>query len=250
MLQQQLPCLPPAASALKFSDTIKLIDVSFNYDSSKSSILKHINLSIKQGERVGFVGSTGSGKSTIIDLIIGLLNPTSGYVQIDNHDIHDSNNVMLLESWKDSIAHVPQSVYLADITIAENIAFGIPKDNIDMDRVREVAKMSQIHAFIESMPNQYSSYVGERGISLSGGQRQRIGIARALYKGGNILVLDEATSALDIHTEDAVMEEINKLDKSMTILMIAHRLSTLRHCDRVVRLEYGQIESISPPSDF
>ena len=250
MLQQPLPNLPSAVSGYQFCNTIKLIDVSFTYDASKRSVLKRINLSIKQGERIGFVGSTGSGKSTIIDIIMGLLNPTLGYVQIDNHDIHDSKNNMLLASWRHSIAHVPQSVYLADITIAENIAFGIPMTNIDMDRVREVAKMSQIHSFIESMPNKYLSYVGERGISLSGGQRQRIGIARALYKNANILIFDEATSALDIDTENAVMEEINKLDKSMTILMIAHRLSTLRHCDRVVRLEYGHIESISSFSDF
>ena len=178
---------------------------------------------------------------------MGLLSPTAGSLIVDGHDIHDPNHPELLTAWRSTIAHVPQSIYLSDTSIAENIAFSVPSHQIDMARVRWAAQMAQIARFIEEINTGYSCRVGERGIRLSGGQRQRIGIARALYKKSSVLVLDEATSALDNHTEKSIMQEIDRLSDFVTVVMIAHRLTTVERCDRVIKLENGKIVLDGPP---
>ena len=223
--------------------------VHFAYGPELPEVLRGIDLEIRRGERIGIIGSTGSGKSTTLDLLMGLLLPTSGRILVDGEDLHEPDHPERLSAWRATIAHVPQSIYLADSSIAENIAFGLPKDQIDMLKVRLAAKQAQIAGFIEGSPSGYDSFVGERGIRLSGGQRQRIGIARALYKQAQVLVFDEATSALDTATEQALMEAIEGLSKELTILMIAHRLSTVQRCDRVIRLGQGEIAHDGEPAD-
>jgi ATP-binding cassette, subfamily B, bacterial PglK len=186
---------------------------------------------------VGFVGSTGSGKSTTLDLLMGLLEPTADQILVEGQSILGERR----RSWQRAIAHVPQSIFLADITIAENIALGVPRDEIDMNLVREAAKQAQIDKFIDSRGKAYDELVGERGIRLSGGQRQRIGIARALYKQASVLIFDEATSSLDNATEKAVMESIEGVNRDLTILIIAHRLTTVQRCDQIIELGHGKI---------
>ena len=219
-------------SPLSFQHGLRLKDVSFGYAPDSPQVLSRINLTIRKGERVGFIGTTGSGKSTLLDMIMGLLPATAGQIEIDGVALTPANQ----RSWQSQLAHVPQAIFLTDRSVAENIAFGQPKSSIDMVRVREAAKQARLTDLIESWPQGYDTPVGERGIRLSGGQRQRIGIARALYKRASIIVLDEATSALDNETEKAVMESIETLSTSLTILVIAHRLSTLRMCDRIIEL--------------
>lgn len=239
LLDQALPeeAGQPASEPLAFHDTICFDNVNFHYGNNGPQVLNNINLTIPKGTRVGFIGSTGSGKSTALDLLVSLLRPTQGKILVDGQTINGQHR----RAWQRTIAHVPQSVYLADGTIAENIAFGVPPEQIDFDRVRQAARKAQIEEFIESRPEGYSVLVGERGIRLSGGQRQRIGIARALYKQATVLVFDEATSALDNVTEQEVMCAIENLNRDLTILIIAHRLTTLRHCDTIIQLEHGQI---------
>jgi ATP-binding cassette subfamily B protein len=215
-----------------YKPLIALRDVSFRYKENTPEILHNINLEIHHGSRVGFVGKTGSGKSTLIDLIMALLQPTSGQIEVDGVPLSEHNSRV----WQLRIAHVPQTIYLSDATIAENIAFGVPLNQIDLTRVKTASVKAQLSDFIESQPDQYQTYVGERGVRLSGGQRQRIGLARALYKQADILVLDEATSALDDFTEATVMSAIKALGSELTVLMIAHRVSTLRDCDKIVEL--------------
>lgn len=222
---------------IKFNERIRLTNVNFNYSETSPLVLKNINLEIPKGIRIGFMGSTGSGKSTILDLIMGLLQPSKGNLEIDGILISAKN----CQSWQRHIAHVPQTIFLADATIAENIAFGIPADNIDHQRVKQSARQAQIAQTIESLDKQYDTFVGERGILLSGGQRQRIGIARALYKQADVIILDEATSALDNETERTVMESIDLMGSKITIIMVAHRLTTLKNCDNVIELENGRI---------
>ncbi len=229
--------LQPAPSPLIIYNAIRFNAVRFRYTSDATWVLNGINLTIPKGARVGFVGSTGSGKSTTLDLLMGLLIPTEGELLVDGQPINGN----LLRAWQQSIAHVPQSIYLADTSLAQNIAFGVPPDSIDMDRVRQAARQAQIADFIERSPGGYQAYVGERGIRLSGGQRQRIGIARALYKQASVLVFDEATSALDNATEQSVMDAIEGLSSDLTILLIAHRLTTVRRCDIIVELEFGKV---------
>ena len=183
----------------------------------------------------------------MLDLLLGLLQPTAGMILVDGQDLHSCHHPERLMAWRSATAHVPQSIYLADRSIAENIAFGLPRDQIDIARVRQAAEQAQIAGFIESSPEGYDSFVGERGIRLSGGQRQRIGIARALYKHAQVLVFDEATSALDTETEQSVMEAIEGLSNELTIVMIAHRLSTVQLCDRVIKLGHGVIECQGSP---
>ena len=209
----------------------------FRYSSDTPWVLDGFNLTISKGARVGFVGSTGSGKSTTLDLLMGLLMPTEGELLVDGQPVSGNR----LRAWQRTIAHVPQSIYLADATLAENIAFGVPRDAIDLQRVQQAARQSQIADFIENRPEGYRAYVGERGIRLSGGQRQRIGIARALYKQASVLVFDEATSALDNATEQAVIDAIESFNRDLTILLIAHRLTTVRRCDIIVELEHGRV---------
>ena len=231
MLSQPMPTYVISADSLRLKRTIRFEGVEFSYGTEQPKVIQRLDLVIRCGERIGVVGNTGSGKSTMIDLLMALLAPTAGKVLIDEEDIHDPLHPERLVAWRAAIAHVPQNIYLADSSIAENIAFGIPRHLIDIDRVKQVAAQAQIASFIESKSDGYESFVGERGIRLSGGQRQRLGIARALYKQSKILVLDEATSALDTDTEEAVMAAIDSLNQNITVIMIAHRVSTVLQCD-------------------
>jgi ABC-type multidrug transport system fused ATPase/permease subunit len=242
LLDQQMPkeLLKPAAAPLHFRDDIRFDAVRFRYADNGPWVLDGLNLTIPKGARVGFVGTTGSGKSTALDLLMGLLQPSEGRLLVDGQTVSGS----LVRAWQGTIAHVPQSIYLADTTLAENIAFGVPRAMIDLQRVAQAARQAQIAQFIEAKPEGYEAHVGERGIRLSGGQRQRIGIARALYKQASVLVFDEATSALDTATEQSVMNTIDNLDRELTILMIAHRLTTVQHCDMIVQLERGRVVAI------
>ena len=227
-------CQPPP---LKFLRAIEFRDVSFRYQPSGPWVLDKLNLVVTKGSRVGIIGATGSGKSTTLDILVGLLEPTLGDVLIDGVPLSSERR----RPWQQLLANVPQSIYLSDATMAENIAFGISRKSIDLERVRQAAQQAQIAEFIEGSPDGYWATVGERGLRLSGGQRQRIGIARALYKQASVLVFDEATSALDISTEAAVIDAIEGLGRDLTILMIAHRLTTVRNCDTIVQLEQGRI---------
>ena len=228
-------------SQLTFIKQIKFINVNFRYNDKTNWILKNIEFKISKGNRIGIIGSTGCGKSTLIDILMGLLTPTKGIIEIDDIILTDYNT----RSWQAHIAHVPQSIYLSDSTIEENIAFGIPTENIDFNRVKYAAQQAQIVDYIEGLPEQYKTIVGERGMRLSGGQRQRIGIARALYKRADILIFDEATSALDNETELSVMESIEKLDNNLTIILIAHRISSLKNCSQILEIEDGCIKRIA-----
>jgi len=249
MLEQPLPAVAEQVQPFDFKRAISLKGVKFRYALDAPSVLSSLSIDVAAGERVGVVGSTGSGKSTAVDLLMGLLDPTEGEIFVDGLPLHDPAHPERLLAWRAAIAHVPQSIYLADSTIAENIAFGVPTKNIDYSRVRLAAEQAQIASFIEASPEGYDSFVGERGIRLSGGQRQRLGIARALYKQASVLILDEATSALDTATELSVMEAINQLSRNLTVVMIAHRLSTVSQCDRVIRLEQGRVVADGPPSE-
>lgn len=222
---------------LPFKKEIHFRNLSFRYTPDTPDVLKNLFLAIPKGSRVGFIGTTGSGKSTLLDLLMGLLESTEGVIEVDGVPITNQN----CRSWQVHIAHVPQSIFLADTSIEENIAFGIPKERIDHDRVRAAAAQAQIADLIEKMPEKYKTTVGERGVRLSGGQRQRIGIARALYRDADVIIFDEATSALDDNTEKAVMNSIEHLSDQLTILIIAHRISTLEKCDYIVELSDGEI---------
>jgi len=225
---------------LSFQKSIKLCNLGFRYHPDSPEVLHDVNLEIGKGSRVGFIGATGSGKSTLLDVVMGLLEPTHGTLQVDDVAIVPKT----CRSWQAHLAHVPQAIFLADISIEENIAFGVPKKDIDHDRVRAAARQAQISDIIESLPKQYKTFVGERGIRLSGGQRQRIGIARALYKQADVIIFDEATSALDNQTEAAVMQSVEELHEDLTVLIIAHRLTTLKKCDTIVELEHGKIKRL------
>ena len=249
MLDQPMPHRVPKTfyRPLGLDADLSLHGICFRYTNEGRPVLDGINLKICKGERIGIIGETGSGKSTLVDLIMGLLTPVAGKILIDGCDLHDPSFPERLFAWRATIAHVPQSIYLADMSILENIAIGLPRNRIDISRVQLAAKQAQIADFIESMPGGYECVVGERGIRLSGGQRQRIGIARALYKRAQVLVFDEATSALDSDTEAAVMQAIEGLSRDLTIIMIAHRLSTIQSCDRVIRLDRGAVSAEGPP---
>ncbi len=240
LLDQPLPDYAdqPAVQVLPFMHNISLKQLAFRYSPQTPYVLKQLNLTIVKGSRVGFIGTTGSGKSTLLDIVMGLLQPTEGTLEIDGQAVTPTNN----RAWQAHISHVPQAIFLADSTIEENIAFGVPIDQIDHQRVRQAAQQAQIADSIESWTKQYQTFVGERGIRLSGGQRQRIGIARALYKQADVIIFDEATSALDNETEQAVMQAIEGLNEDLTILIIAHRLSTLKNCTQIVELSEGSIE--------
>ena len=199
--------------------------------------IEEVSLTIPMGARIGISGPTGSGKSTLVDLLMGLLEPTSGVIRIDGVEL----GADIRWAWQAQIAHVPQSIFLADDTIAANIAFGQP--NLDRERMTAAAEAAQLTDFVHSLPHGFETLVGERGIRLSGGQRQRIGIARALYKGAPLLILDEATSALDRTTEAAVLDAVMAIDERPTIVVIAHAPSTLSKCERIIRLEQGRVVS-------
>ena len=236
----------PPSKLLPFEQSISLKRLAFRYDPQAPYVLKQVNLTIAKGSRVGFIGTTGSGKSTLLDIVMGLLPPTDGILEIDGQAIASGNQ----RAWQTHIAHVPQAIFLADSTVQENIALGVPKDKIDQDRVRKAAQQAQIADSIEGWPKQYQTYVGERGVRLSGGQRQRIGIARALYKQADVIIFDEATSALDSETELAVMQVIERLSEDLTLLIIAHRLATLKNCTQIVELSEGCIKRIGSYQDI
>ncbi|MCF8173221.1 MAG: ABC transporter ATP-binding protein/permease [Candidatus Methylopumilus sp.] len=239
LLSQSMPTerIDHGVVPLPFKHEIALRDVKFRYAERAPWILSGINLEIKRGSRIGLIGVTGSGKSTLIDILLGLMPPSEGALTVDNITIDDSNS----RSWQSRITHVPQSIFLIDANIAENIAFGTPRDKIDLVRVKVAAERAQLASSIEKWPEGYLTMVGERGIRLSGGQRQRIGIARAIYKEADVLVFDEATSALDSETESAVINAIKSLDKGLTIVVIAHRPSALKDCDKIIEISNGII---------
>lgn len=223
---------------LEINYSISFQNLSFFYENNEKLALKNINFDIKKGSSIGLVGSTGAGKTTLVDLILGLLVPTEGEFRVDNTNI-DEKNIL---QWQKSLGYVPQDIYLVDASISENIALGIAIEKIDQAQVEKCARLAQVHDFIvDELPQGYQTQVGERGVRLSGGQRQRIGIARALYHDPEVLIFDEATSALDNITEKAVIEAVNILSHKKTIIMIAHRLSTVKNCDQIIYLEHGEI---------
>ncbi len=225
---------------LNLNKSIMLKNVHYNYPNTERTTLKDINLTINAKTTVGIVGVTGSGKTTTVDIILGLLDTQRGTLQVDEKII-DKNNK---RAWQNSIGYVPQHIYLSDDTIASNISFGTSLKEIDQKKIERASKIANLHNFVVSeLPQKYQTIVGERGIRLSGGQRQRIGIARALYNNPQVLILDEATSALDNLTENEVMESINKIEKDITIILIAHRLNTMKNCDNIFLLENGRIKA-------
>jgi len=225
-------------SPMDFKDRIELSDVVYYYPNASVPAVDNLNLEIKSKTTVGFVGVTGSGKTTTVDIILGLLLPSSGKLIVDGVEITPEN----VRSWQKNLGYVPQSIYLTDDTVICNIAFGIKDEEIDIDAVKRAARIANLHDFImRDLPNGYETLVGERGVRLSGGQRQRIGIARALYHDPKVLIFDEATSALDGITENAIMEAIQNLSRKKTIIMIAHRLTTVQECDVIYMLEKGKV---------
>ncbi|MCW7466180.1 ABC transporter ATP-binding protein [Leptospira levettii] len=222
---------------ISFNNQIELKAVNFQYGNKEPWVLNDINVIISKGSRVGIVGRTGNGKSTLMDLLMGLLSPTNGLLLIDGMELNQSN----VREWQNLIAHVPQNIYISDSSIAENIAFGIEKSKIDISRVKEAAKKAKIADDIELLPFGYDTYAGERGVKFSGGQRQRIGIARALYRNSSVIFLDEATSALDSETERTIIDSVKELDENVTIFIVAHRLSTLEICNQVYEINDGRL---------
>ncbi|MBM7502752.1 ABC transporter ATP-binding protein [Agromyces aurantiacus] len=225
-------------SSEPFTGDIVLRDLSFHYPDSEEFVLRGISLDIRENRTTAFVGSSGAGKSTLLDIVLGLLKPTEGEVIVGGRSIADD-----LAGWYAGLGVVPQDVFLLNATLTTNIAFGVPRDEIDVDRVREVIRMSQLDALVADLPEGLDTVVGERGVRLSGGQRQRIGLARALYRRPRVLVLDEATSALDNVTEHEIAKTLGSLQGTLTIVIVAHRLSTVRHADTLVFLKDGQVET-------
>ena len=223
-------------SAAPFREMLELKQVDYTYSGAPQPALSNLSLVIRRGESVGFIGASGAGKSTLVDIILGLLTPVNGEVWVDGTDIH-----VYLRNWQNQIGYVPQSIFLTDDTLRRNVAFGLPNEQIDDAAVQHAIMAAQLEEFIASLPDGLETVVGERGVRLSGGQRQRIGIARALYHDPAVLVLDEATSALDAATERGVMQAVDALHGTKTIIIVAHRLSTVEHCDRLYRLEQGRV---------
>lgn len=236
-LDQELPkyLFEPTPKPIQFSNTLVFKNLSFRYGPQNAWIIKNLNFSVPKGGRIGVVGPTGSGKSTLLDILMGLLEPTEGVLEVDGQAITVSNQ----RAWQSKIAHVPQNIYLSDTSIEENIALSIDKNDIDHQLVIYAAKQAQIYDFIENLPEKYETIVGERGVRLSGGQRQRIGIARALYKKASVIIFDEATSALDSKTEKEIMSSIDGLSQELTILIIAHRLTTIKSCTDIIEITDG-----------
>jgi ABC-type multidrug transport system fused ATPase/permease subunit len=220
-------------SPIDFKHQITIQDLFFSYENQE--VLKSINIKIEKGETVGIIGESGSGKSTLVDLINGLLVPTKGTIYVDDIDINAFEN-----NWKEHLGYVGQDIFLLDDTIESNVAFGMEKDQIDESRLDYALKTSQINEFVEGLPERKLTNVGERGVKLSGGQKQRIGIARALYNTPEVLIFDEATAALDGKTEEEVINAIYSLKNKKTIIMIAHRLSTLSKCDKIYEIKKGE----------
>ena len=232
------PAAPAAATAMGLHDRLELVDVRYAYPAAERPAVEGLSLAIPARSTVGLVGGTGAGKTTAVDLILGLLEPQAGEIRVDGVPIGPANR----RAWQNSIGYVPQQIFLIDAPVSANIAFGIEPEDVDHARVERAAKIAELHDFImEELPNGYATMVGERGIRLSGGQRQRIGIARALYHDPDVLIMDEATSALDNLTERAVMDAVHNLGHAKTIILIAHRLSTVRDCDMIFMLERGRV---------
>jgi len=231
--------LEVADRPLPFTQAIALEHVAYRYDGAHAPVLQDVTLRIERGESIGIVGPTGAGKSTLVDIVLGLLQPTGGRVTVDGTDLGTA-----VRSWQRKIGYVPQAIYLMDDTIRRNVAFGLTDDVIDEAQVQTAVRMAQLHDFIAALPNGLDTVVGERGVRLSGGERQRVGIARALYHAPEVLVFDEATSALDVHTEREVTRAIEALHGRNTMLIIAHRLSTVRACDRLVFLRSGRVVDV------
>lgn len=224
----------PASAPLTFQKSIELRNISFRYPVANSPVLKNFSLTIPINTAIGIAGPSGSGKSTLVDILLGLHTPQAGEILVDDRPL----TADLLPSWRRIIGYVPQDIYLLDASVAENIAFGIPQEKIDMAALREAAEAAQIASFVENdLPEKWHTLVGERGVRLSGGQRQRLGLARALYHKPQVLILDEATSALDTATESEVMKAIHRLHGRITLIAIAHRLTTLKECDRIIELK-------------
>ena len=233
------------SSVTPFCAALELSQVTYAYPSAAKPALKDISLTIQRGESVGFIGTSGAGKSTLVDILLGLLTPDAGVVRVDGKNIQIN-----LRNWQDQIGYVPQSIFLSDDTLRRNVAFGLAEDQIDDDAVTRAIRAAQLSEFITNLPDGVETLVGERGVRLSGGQRQRIGIARALYHNPAVLVLDEATSALDTTTEDGVIQAVTALQGNKTIIIVAHRLSTIEHCNRLYRLEQGRIVAESTPAEM
>ncbi len=232
------PSVSRAVLPIKLRESLRLEDITFAYPGNSEPVIENLSLEIKASSSVAFVGETGSGKTTLADIILGLLTPGSGRIFADGTPVTEHN----LKNWQRSLGYIPQEIYLQDETVAANIAFGVPESKVDMDRIRKAARIARIDDFVENkLPDKYDTLIGERGIRLSGGQRQRIGIARAVYHDPEVLVLDEATSALDGTTEAAVFEAIKNIASTKTLIMIAHRLTTVKECDIIYLLENGEI---------
>jgi ABC-type multidrug transport system fused ATPase/permease subunit len=225
-------------SGLGLTRLLRLDDVSYSYPNSDQVGVRDISLEIRAGERIGIVGSTGAGKTTLADVVLGLLEPDHGRLVVDGQDVTPEN----LRAWMQSVGYVPQDIFLTDAPVSENIALGVLPADIDFERISKAARIARIDQFIrDELPQGYQTHIGERGLRLSGGQRQRIGIARALYHDADLIVLDEATSALDNRTEEEVMDAVDALPGDKTVLMIAHRLSTVKRCDRIIVLDKGRL---------
>ena len=230
-----------------FHDVIKLKNIYFKYPNTSRSALNDVSLNIPAKSTVGLIGTTGSGKTTLADIILGLFESQKGILEVDGVTITKKN----IRSWQKIIGYVPQHIFLADTSIEQNIAFGVDAINIKKEIIEKVSKIANLHDFvINELPDQYQTTIGERGVKLSGGQRQRIGIARALYHNPKLLILDEATSALDNQTEKAVMEALNSLRKNITIIIVAHRLNTVKNCDCIIKLEQGQVVGLGKYNDI
>jgi ABC-type multidrug transport system fused ATPase/permease subunit len=238
---------PPAevgrsAEPLSFATDIQVCGLEYAFPGTATKAVDQVSFEIRRGQAIGIVGSSGAGKSTLVDLLLGLLTPDAGAVKVDGRDIRSN-----LRAWQNQIGYVPQSIYLTDDSIRRNVAFGVAPELIDDSQVCAALAAAQMYEFVNALPEGLGSFVGERGVRLSGGQRQRIGIARALYHRPSILVLDEATSSLDARTEEGVMDAVEALHGEKTLIIVAHRLTTVAHCDRIYRLENGKLVAEGAP---
>ena len=229
-------------------EKIEFRNVSYKFKKQQNNAIENVNLTISKGDKIGIIGETGSGKSTFVDLIMGLLVPTQGIIKVNGTNIHAENKQIFYEKWRNSISHVPQNIYLIDDNFIKNIAFGVNEKEIDFNLLKKAAKNSLIFDVIEDKPHQYNSLIGEKGINLSGGQRQRLGIARSLYKNADILILDEATSALDINTENKLINSISNNYPSITLIIVSHRMESLRFCDKFLKIQNRKINFIDSPN--
>jgi len=241
LLDQPLPKLNDSDfKPLNFKNEITIRNINFSYYKNKEQILNNLNLTIKRGDCIGVIGETGSGKSTLLDLLMGLLNPTNGELLVDGVLITNKN----IRAWQKNIAHIPQTIFLIDASVEKNIVFDYSDEKINRKKLKEAAKKAKVTEFIKNKKDKFKTCIGENGIQLSGGQRQRIGIARAIYKDSEIIIFDEATSALDSHTEEAIINSLDLDKDKKTVIMVAHRLSSLKYCNKIIELKDGQIIKI------